>query len=150
MLLILALPLGADLFVWYPGQVDTLVVLNDTEPLHLYFLSQFMGYGYYCHLAVVDRGGAGLPDSFCVDDDLRVVSPDDYADILEADGWLQPLSRGPMPVLDRARSRLADTLALLLIEYPFREPPDTTGAVWFLRDSVYIPAVDPPWNSEEY
>lgn len=150
LLLVLALPLEAELFVWYPEQVDTMMVLNDRGPVRLYFLSQFMGYGYYLHLAVVERGNAGLPDSFSVDDGFAVVSPDDYADTLEAHSRLQPLSQGPMPVLDRARSRLPNTLALLLIEYPFREPPDTTGAVWVLRDSVYVPAVDPPRNSENY
>lgn len=135
LLLLFAAAAPADLFVWTPAGVDTLIPLGGEFPV-LYVLSQSMGYGYSVHLALVDHMGTGLPDSFCVFGEV-LVEPDDYLDTLEACG-LQPLLEGPLPVLDMERSGLPDTLELLLVDFPFRAEPDTAIGLWILTDGRYI------------
>lgn len=124
----------ADLMVWEPEQVDTLLVSGKSEPVTIYFMSQFIGYGYFCHVVIADHGGCGLPDSFAVHGEA-IVAPTDYSDTLEAFAALQPISYGPEPVLCESLSSLPDTLVLLLIGHAFQAPPDTVSSRWFLTGS---------------
>jgi len=124
----------ADLMVWEPEQVNTLLVSGESEPVTIYFMSQFIGYGYFCHVVIADHGGCGLPDSFSVHGEA-IVSPTDHSDTLEAFAALQPLSIGPEPVLCDSLSSLPETLTLLLISQPFQAAPDTVSSRWILTGS---------------
>lgn len=131
-----AQPVSSDLFVWTPAEIDTLLDLGPEGNPRLYLLSQFMGYGYYTHLALVDHSGAGIPDSFCVNGQA-LVSPAEYSDTLPSCDHLQPLYEGAMPVLDNVRSCLPDTLLLLIVFQPFRSEPDTSTGRWVLMEGKY-------------
>ena len=137
LLMFLVLSAAADLDIWTPEQVESIIPLGSDPDLQLVIMTHFIGWGYYTNLALVITSDAVIPDSFCINEGV-LVSHLDYSSILGNEGSIQILSEGPTAVIDTSRSNLPDSLVLYFILQPFQAEPETTRTCWILTDGSYV------------